>query len=238
MIQIIDNPPSGSPEKRKPAMQTYSMPPRVWHDTSTQTDAEVFLHAFNVLIQTDEHASGKLISMGIWNLESLAHDRDYGVKLVQPEPLRHLLLLARTNVGWQIRQGAARVIGSSLWNNLEAMEAVKGSHLITTLVEILKAEKHTGVRASLIFAMSAAASVEDEMKEFMDSNGSQFLRDIFQKDEPEVKAKCATFVQDNLLWNRNLVRVDEELSRWCQIFQESLYQGTADIAAPKILESL
>ena len=141
-------------------------------------------------------------------------------------------------MGWQIRQGAARVIGSSLWNNLEAMEAVKGSHLITTLLYILKTEKHAGVRASLIFAMSAAASVEDEMKEFMDSNGSQFLRDIFQKDEAEVKAKCATFVQDKLLWNRDLVRVDEELLRWCQIFQESLHQGTADTAATKILESL
>jgi hypothetical protein len=236
-IQIIDE-----PELRwKPAMQTYEMPPRPWNDASAQSDQDVFDHAYNILLQADEQTIGTALGIGIWNLESLSHDREYGIQLVQPKALENLLVLARTNVGFQIRQCAARVIGSSLWNNPEAMEAIKGSDAVKQLVEILKGEKNTGVRASLIFALSAAAAGEDGMREFMNSQGSQALRETFLDDEPEVQGKCATFIEDNLVWNRAMTGVDEELTKWCQLFQQSLPKESTPVVlekAEKILGSL
>jgi hypothetical protein len=142
-IQIIDEPEL----RRKPAMQTYEIPPRAWQDSSSFSDQEVFNHAYNVLLQADAQTSETTLESGIWNLESLAHDREYGIQLVQPEPLRRLLLITGTNDHFQNRRCAARIIGSSLWNNPDAMEAIKGSDTVKRLVEILKGGKHAGVRA-------------------------------------------------------------------------------------------
>jgi len=240
MVQIMDSTsPSENLTEVPRAMQTYVMPPRIWHETSTQTDAEVFEHAFNVLIHSNQYSSGKPLGMGIWNLESLAHDRDYGTQLMQSEPLEHLLVLARTNVGWQIRQCAARVIGSSLWNNPEAMEVARDSHLLVKLFDILKHENHSGVKASLIFAMSAAAHVSaDDLDQFMDEAGSQYLRESFEHGNAEVKGKCATFVQDNLLHTFNVEKRAQEMPEWCNTLQRSLINDTADGAAEKVLECL
>ena len=214
------------------------MPPRAWHQTSVNTDSEVFVDAYQILLATNEHASGIPLTIGIWNLESLAHDREYGIKLVQPDSLEHLLMLARTNVGFQIRQGAVRVIGSALWNNPEAMEPVKQSRLVTQLIEVLKTEKEASVRASLVFAMSAATAGEDGMKEFLEGGGSQLLRELFLTDEPEVQGKCATFVEDNLPANHAMGEVHDELRLWCNAFQRVLQENRDDITSEKVLSSL
>jgi len=241
MIQIIESKspsPEPSPDKKR-AMQTYVMPPRVWHENSAHTDDEVFEHAFDLLLQTDEYTSGKPISFGIWNLESLAHDREYGIKLMQPDPLKHLLLLARTNVGWQIRQGAARVIGSALWNNPEASKAVEGSRLMLQLLEIIKKEKDSRVKTSLIFALSAAALDRSEgTTKFLEAGGSEFLRHEFEQGDSEIKGKCATFVQDNLISTSHDELSSKELAEWCNVLQKSLIENTAGDAAEKVLECL
>lgn len=222
-------------------MQSYEIPSRGQQDSSSYSEQEIFNHAYELLLQTDEQSSEPALETEISSLESLAHDREYGIRLVQPEPLNHLLLLARNNVGFGIRQCAARTIGSSLWNNPDAIEGIKGSNTVKQLVEILKGEKHGGVRASLIFALSAAAAGENGMQEFLDSQGSQTLREAFLGEETEVQGKCATFVEDNIVWNRALPGVDEELSKWCQLFQQSLQRESTPIVSEKsekVLSSL
>jgi nucleotide exchange factor SIL1 len=226
-----------SPPPREPSIQAYDSPPRLWHVTSTMSDAEAFTYAYSLLLTAHQDPADESLSFAIWNLESLAHDREFGIKLVQKEALEKLLLLTRTNAAWQIRRGSARVIGSALWNNGEAIEIAKGRGLLRGLLVILKQEKDFRVRGSLVFALSAATAGEDGVLELMHNGGSQLLRRVFSGGGDEVQGKCATFVQDNLLWNRGLSGVDEELLHWCEIFQETLLQSNP-AEADKILTSL
>ena len=213
-------------------MQSYTIPQQAWQEKSSQSDQDVFgtalQHLLNDLPSADE----------ISNLESLAHDREYGVKLVQLDPLSRLLQIAELVDESNIRQCAVRIIGSSLWNNPEAMKAVEGTDLIRRLVELLTTEKDAGVRSSLIFSLSAATSGEYGIKEFMLSQGSLKLRTIFTGGEPEERGKCATFVEDNLPSNRAINGVDQELALWCTLFQEYLQKNAGDTTSEKVLSSL
>jgi nucleotide exchange factor SIL1 len=214
------------------------MPPRAWRGTAAQTDQEVFERALDVLLNDGEDGLDTPLSIEISNLESLAHDLDYGVKLVQPDPLQNLLVLARTKTENSIRQSAARVIGSALRNNPEAMTVVKGTRLVPELINILKGEEDAGVRASLIFALSAAAAGEDEIREFVTAKGPLLLQEIFDRGEPEVQGKCATFVEDNLSYNPALSGIENELTEWCRLFQHFLKRSPGGVISEKVLSSL
>ena len=131
LIQVVDS--SGQTKKR--AMQSYTIPPRAWQEKSSQSDQDVFGTALQQLL-TDLPTVDE-----ISNLESLAHDHQYGVKLVQLDPLSRLLQIAELGDESKIRQCAARIIGSSLWNNPEAVKAVEGTDLVRRLIELLTTEK-------------------------------------------------------------------------------------------------
>ena len=96
----------------------------------------------------------------------------------------------------------------------------------------------SGVRSSLIFSLSAATTGEYGMKEFMLSQGSLELRTIFTGGQPEEQGKCATFVEDNLPFNRAIDGVDQELVLWCGLFQEYLQKNSRDTTSEKVLSSL
>src|SRR5436190_5654659 len=102
------------------------------------------------------------------------------------------------------------------------MKAVEGTDLVRRLIDLLSTEKDAGVRSSLIFSLSAATAGEYGIKEFMLSRGSFELRKIFTEGKSEEQGKCATFVQDNLLFNRAINGVDQELMLWCGLFQDYL----------------
>lgn len=172
------------------------------------------------------------------NLENLAHDREYGLKLVQQIPLAKLLGLLHYAGDTETRQKAARIIGSSLQNNPESLSTVRGTGLIRELLTILKDESNSAVKASLIFALSAAVAGNDEAKEFFDANGSQLLRDRFAKDGVEVQGKCATFVEDVLSRHRLISGVDEEISQWSRTFQDFLQSRPLDVTSEKVLAAL
>jgi nucleotide exchange factor SIL1 len=228
LIQVVDS----SGQTRKRATQSYTIPPRAWQDKSSQSDQDVFDIALQELLTDLPNADE------ISNLESLAHDREYGVKLVQLDPLSRLLQIAELADESNIRQCAVRIIGSSLWNNPEAMKAVEGTDLIRRLLELLSTEKDVGVRSSLVFSLSAAAAGEYGIKEFMFSQGSLELRTIFLGGEPEEQRKCATFVEDNLPSNRAIDGVDQELVLWCRVFQEYLQKNAGDATSENVLSSL
>ena len=218
-------------------MEDHTISPRTGKITFSQSDQEIFGDAFEKLLTYDPHT--KISAAAEFaDLESLAHDIEFGVQLVQPDPLGKLCILARSSVFPGTRQCAVRVIASSLWNNPKALEAIKGSNLVAKLIDILKGEKDVGVRASLIFSISAAAAGEHGMQEFIGKGGSQLLRDVFAKDEPEVRGKCATFVEDNLPFNRAIDGVDDELSLWCRLFQQHLQNNGSDTTSEKVLSSL
>ena len=213
-------------------MQTYTIPPQAWKEKYFQSDQEVFGTAFQELL------TNLPSTYALSNLESLAHDCEYGVQLVQLDPLSRLLQIAELVEEPNIRQSAVRIIGSSLWNNPEAIKAVEGTDLIRRLLELLTTEKDAGVRSSLIFSLSAAASGDYGIKEFMFSEGSLELRTIFTGGEPEEQGKCATFVEDNLPSNRAINGVDQELVLWCKLFQEYLQKNARDTTSEKVLSSL
>jgi len=229
-LQIVE-----SGVSRKRAMETFTITSRPPKDPSSHPDSEIFTHAISALDTSGEQESLTLL---INNLESLAHDRDFGVKLVQPETLAHLLSLACTHQAENIRQGAARIIGSSMWNNPEALDVTSGTKLVTKLVDILKKETSAGVRASLIFALSAAVAGNYGVPEFVDAAGSAHLRQLFEEEGSDVQKKCATFVEDNLPYSHGISGVDEELSEWCRLFQHFLQKNTPDETSEKVLSSL
>jgi hypothetical protein len=216
-------------------METFTMPSHPRQDSSSHPDSEAFADAISALDAPDEHDSLTLV---INNLESLAHDRDFGAKLVQPKVLNRLLSLARTHQADDIRQGAARIIGSSMWNNPEALDVVCRTKLVTKLVDLVKMETKSGVRASLIFALSAAVAGDYGVPEFLNAGGSTLLRELFGEEGSEVQGKCATFVEDNLPYSHGLSGVDEELSQWCRLFQQFLQKNTPDGTSEKVLSSL
>ena len=219
----------------KRAMQSFGTPPLALHDTSLED--EIFAHALAVL-NSVESSPSQSIALELSNLESLVHDRDFGLKIVHSQSMEQLLVLARESSMHEIRQGAARVIGSSLWNNPEATNALRGSNLVTKLIDALKREQHNRVQASLIFALSAAVHVVDGLQEYLNANGFQVLRDLFTRDQSNVQIKCASFVEDNLPSNRNIPGVNQELTEWCYVFQECLMRRPCDVVSEKALSSL
>jgi hypothetical protein len=216
-------------------METFTIPSHPQQDSSSHPDSETFADAISALDAPDGYESLTLI---INNLESLAHDRDFGVKLVQPKLLNRILSLARTHPADDIRQGAARIIGSSMWNNPEALDVVCRTKLVTKLVDLVKKETSSGVRASLIFALSAAVAGDYGVPEFINAGGSSLLRELFEEEGSEVQGKCATFVEDNLPYSHGLSGVNEELSQWCRLFQQFLQKNTLDETSEKVLSSL
>jgi len=184
-----------------------------------------FEDAYFALLKADKapNDGNSMQDVDLANLETMAHDREYGFKLVQQKPLRNLLGLLRSAGDAETRRNAARILGYSLQNNPDALGAVRGTGLIQGLLTFLKEESNSAVRASLIFALSSAVSDEHETKEFFEAKGSQLLRDIFEKDSIEVQGKCATFVEDVLPRHRLVSGVDDEISQWSQSFQS--FQG-------------
>jgi hypothetical protein len=73
------------------------MPPRR-DDSAELTDSQAFEHAYQVLLVTEKYTSATPIDIEIGNLESFAHDREHGIKLVQAESLKSLLIISRTSV--------------------------------------------------------------------------------------------------------------------------------------------
>jgi hypothetical protein len=132
----------------------------------------------------------------------------------------------------------ARVIGSAMWNNPEALNAVQGTDLVTKLVDMLRNEDAAGVQSSLVYALSASATGEYGVREFINANGSQALREIFIKEEAEAQRKCAMFVEDNMIPNRAVAGVDSELKEWCRLLQHHLLNKPANLASEKVLSSL
>jgi len=216
-------------------METFTIPSHQQPDSSSHPDSETFEDAISALDTPDEQESLTLV---INNLESLAHDREFGIKLVQPELLNRVLSLADTHKTNDIRQGAARIIGSSMWNNPEALDVVSGTKLVTKLVDLVKKETISRVRASLIFALSAAVAGDYGVPEFINAGGSVRLRELFGEEGSEVQGKCATFVEDNLPYSHGLNGVDEELAQWCRLFQQFLQKNTPDETSEKVLSSL
>ena len=229
-LQIVE---SGVSQKR--AMETFTISSRPQKGPSSHPDSQTFADAISALDTSGDLESLTLI---INNLESLAHDRDFGVQLIQPETLPLLLSLARTHDVESIRQGAVRIIGSSMWNNPEALNVVSGTKLVTKLVDLLKHETSPGVRASLIFSLSAAVVGDYGIPEFVNAGGSVRLRQLFEEEGSEVQRKCATFVEDNLPYSHDISGVDEELSEWCRLFQQFLRKNTPDETSEKVLSSL
>ena len=217
-------------------METFTIPSRPRQDSSSShPDSETFADAISALDASEEPESLILV---INDLESLAHDRDFGVKLVQPERLNRLLFLAGTHETDDIRQGAARIIGSPMWNNPEALDVVSGTKLVTKLVDLLKKETASRVRASLIFALSATVAGDYGVSEFINAGGSTRLRELLGEEGSEVQGKCATFVEDNLPYSHGLNGVDEELAQWCRLFQQFLQKNAPDETSEKVLSSL
>ena len=230
MIEVLDS--SGQP--KEPSAQGEQA--HLVRDASAPlSDQETFRDSFESLMMSNIEVPAE---EGFRNLEFLAHDIDFGVKIVQPKPLKRLLELARRGRDPETRKCAIRIIGSSLWNNPKAMEVVKGTNLVTELIEILKEQDNDGVRASLIFSLSASAAGEHGLQEFINAKGSDLFQEIFVKHDSEVQGKCATFVEDNLLSSRAIEGVDEQLLRWCRLFQEHLQQKPTDTTSEKVFSSL
>jgi len=200
----------------------------------------VFEEAYHRLLNLDRSTSDEysILDEDLTNLETVAHDREYGLELVRQRPLKKLLELLKNARDGETRRQAARILGSSLQNNPDAQNVVKGTGLIKTLLGFLKGETDSTVRASVIFALSTAVTGEQETEEFFDEKGSQLLREIFDKDSVEVQGKCATFVQDVLPHHRLIPGIDTEIATWCQTFQTYLQSRPADITSEKVLSAL
>ena len=88
------------------------------------------------------------------------------------DPLSRLLQIAELVDESNIRQCAVRIIGSSLWNNPEAMKAVEGTDLIRRLLELLSTEKDVVLDRRCIFTVCNRKLGNMELK------NSCFLRDL------------------------------------------------------------
>jgi hypothetical protein len=247
-IQIIDDPEIQ--EQRKKLVQTYSASDRS-SNSPPSTDFEILTTALSSLTSGDTIPTDELQTT-LENLESLSHDREYGITIVQPDSLNQLLHILKTYPDPKIRQSCARIIGSSLLNNPESHSLVSGKGLLKHLVKLLEHDddEYNNVKPSLVFALSAAIASELDILEFMQVSGSQVLRRVYQGGDNELKGKCATFVEDKLLLYRTTSgsgEVDSELSHWCRLFQLSLLskqyndkekEEGDNISSQKLLSSL
>ena len=230
-IQVVDSEES---KQERRAVATYKVPNRQAADNGVHAEEDIFQNAFDALQSTHNGITTDQLR----SLEILAHDRDFGGKLVESKILPKLLKIARSNAISDDRKSAFRILGSSLWNNEAALANVNEINLISELLDALKLEGDDDVTASLIFSLSAITVKQGGFKHFIDRGGSQLLREAFASKDAEVKGKCATFVEDNYPLHREVGGVPQEISSWCHLFQKQILERPTSICADRILTAL
>jgi Nucleotide exchange factor SIL1 len=225
---------ANSDEKQeKKAVATYKVLHQRTTENGADTEQDVFEDAFEAL----KSPNSVVTTEQLRSLEVLAHDMDFGSKLVDPQALSQLLHVARSSSS-DNRKSAFRILGSSLRNNEAALRNVNENGLISDLLDALKSEEDGGVKASLIFSLSAVTAKDGGFKYFIERGGSQLLREAFATKDPEVQGKCATFVEDNYSANRDENGVASELTSWCSLLQEQILENPSGPNVGKILTAL
>jgi hypothetical protein len=230
MLKLANSDDEKHPKK---AVATYKVPSQRTAENGAGTEQDIFEDAFEALKSPDSVATPEQLR----SLEVLAHDMDFGAKLVDPQVLSQLLQVARSSSS-DNRKSAFRILGSSLWNNDAALKNVNEDGLISDLLNVLKSEDDGGVQASLIFSLSALTAKDGGFKYFIERGGSQLLREAFATKDPQVQGKCATFVEDNYPANRHENGVASELTSWCNLFQEQILETPFGPNVDKILAAL
>jgi len=230
-IQVADSEES---KQETRAIATYKVPNRQAAGNGVDTEQDIFQNAFDALQSTHNGITTDQLR----SLEIFAHDRDFGGRLVESKILPKLLKIARSNAYPDNRKSAFRILGSSLWNNEAALANVNEISLISDLLDALKREGDDDVTASLIFSLSAVMVKPGGFKHFMDLGGSQLLREAFASKDAEVKAKCATFVEDNYRLDREVGGDAQEISLWCHHFQKQILETPTSIGTDRILTAL
>jgi hypothetical protein len=225
---------ANSDEKQeKKAVATYKVPQQQTTENGADTEQDIFEDAFEALKSPNSIVTTEQLR----SLEVLAHDMDFGAKLVDPQALSQLLHVARSSSS-DNRKSAFRILGSSLRNNEAALKNVNENGLISDFLDALKSEEDVGVKASLIFSLSAVTAKVGGFKHFIKHGGSPLLREAFATKDPEVQGKCATFVEDNYPANRDEHGVASELTSWCNLLQEQILETPFGPNVDKILIAL
>jgi hypothetical protein len=202
-------------------------------ENGVENEQDMFEEAFEAL----KSPNSVVTTEQLRSLEVLAHDMDFGAKIVDPQALSQLLEVARSSTS-DNRKSAFRILGSSLRNNEAALKKVNADGLISDLLDALKSEEDGGVKASLIFSLSAVTAKDGAFQQFIERDGSQLLREAFATKDPEVQGKCATFVEDNYPAKRDENGLASELTSWCNLLQEQILETPFGPNVDKILTAL
>ncbi|ODQ52360.1 hypothetical protein SAICODRAFT_19928 [Saitoella complicata NRRL Y-17804] len=209
-------------------------------------DFEVFEDAVSKVMSPKSSTSD--LTSAFAALEDLAHEMDFGIKLVK-KPILTRLVEMLSHASPQIRSNTALILGSTLRNNPPAQSlAASTLNLVHELVQRLSEEDVGEVKARLVYALSAAVSGEVGRREWRGSGGDRVLRSVFREsaggsEESGFLGKVAVLVEDNLVHEaitespRNVatgkqegipaeyeprMRQEERLGIWCAEFQRAL----------------
>lgn len=229
MLNLADS----DEKQEKKAVATYKVPQQRKSENGVENEQDMFEDAFEAL----KSPNSVVTTEQLRSLEVLAHDLDFGAKIVDPQALSQLLDVARSSTS-DNRKSAFRILGSSLRNNEAALKNVNAEGLISDLLDALKSEEDGGVKASIIFSLSAVTAKDGAFQQFIEGGGSQLLREAFATKDPEVQGKCATFVEDNYPANRDENGLASELTSWCNLLQDQILETPFGPNVDKILTTL
>ncbi|BFZ62175.1 nucleotide exchange factor sil1 [Saitoella coloradoensis] len=209
-------------------------------------DFEVFEDAVSKVMSPKSSTSD--VTSAFAALEDLAHEIDFGIKLVEKTTLTRLVEML-SHASPQIRSNAALILGSALRNNPHAQSLASSTlNLVHELVQRFSEEAVGEVKARLVYALSAAVGGEVGRREWRGSGGDRVLGSVFREsaggsEESGMLGKVAVFVEDNIVHEaitespRNVamgkqegmpaecesrMRQEEWLGIWCTEFQRAL----------------
>ncbi|KAK9454177.1 hypothetical protein V1511DRAFT_502962 [Dipodascopsis uninucleata] len=209
---------------------------RVNNDDAESEVLKPMLAELNIL--GEEATDLEILLEGLRNLEDFSHEIDFGLRLAHPDILPVLLTSVKDDASEAVRSLCSRIIGSSLRNNIPALQLAIPSQAVLNLLDAFKNENDSYVRGRILFALASSIHGKYGRKEYVNSKGGQILREHFESDplDEDFLGRCGTFVEDsfvNDMMTSSESRMEQlsdaaehelqsEMGLWCSSFQDAL----------------
>lgn len=210
------------------------------------TERSNFQEALAVLHQ--ESMCNTRVEQALDSLEDLAHELEFGLKIVRSEEsgLERLLHFMQSSAA-SCRYRAALVLGSALQNNENAILSLPRSYSVPTqLLALLEEEHDKYTQKMLLYALSASMAQKSARGDFSNVDGHKIVLSIYESGNDDLKGKIASFIQDHfaaldteeqdmtvqkdLAYEEQLSQLDA-LESWCNQFQTTLLEPKLSISA-------
>ena len=157
------------------------------------SDLEVVARLFN------NHSSPEnksLLEEALDSLKEIAHQSEVGMVIASNDNLQNLLFILSNSKNSSLRKAASQVIGSALYNNVDAHAELLPSSIIPSVLHAYDNEHNYYVKSSILYALAASLHGKASIRQFYYSDGGNILRRSFLQGGGSVRAKTATLIGD------------------------------------------